>query len=250
MDIIELILGFTLYFADKRFEALMIGLVYILHSREGAIKILSLLFASITFNVILKEIWQIPLQPGVNPNAYAFPSGHMQSFTIIAVSIALYVKQLWVRACMPVMIFLTAASIQHAGFHGWVDLAGGFCIGFILATLSWIASKSLKFSNQNWCLLLFAINIFMFAFLTPDTHRYLWLYKNIGSSIGLVGFLLTKQPTLLVTWLTTTSCYLIYCTQYLERMWGLLEGFGVILAFMGILSIIAKILEKRCNKAT
>ena len=108
----------------------LIGLF--LHKRCFYVLSLVLFFLSTGLNILLKEFFQIPLDPNLGlTHTYAFPSGHMQNTTILWGSLALYYNHrlLWVGVV--VGLILNGIAIHLLGFHTILDIIGAYYVAMI-----------------------------------------------------------------------------------------------------------------------
>lgn len=87
-----------------------------------------LLVMSILINFSLKCTFQVPLLSHLHKVGFAFPSGHMQSVIVLYGWLAAHFN--YVAKGMVTIIWIgTAWSLHYFGYHDYIDLIGGFCVG-------------------------------------------------------------------------------------------------------------------------
>ena len=105
---------------------------YCLISKRIFCHALCLLVLSILLNIILKNIFQIPLSPALGKEGFAFPSGHMQVATVLYGWLAFNIKNIWVRLSIVIILLGVGFSLVHAGYHNYYDVFGGVFFGTLL----------------------------------------------------------------------------------------------------------------------
>ena len=110
------------------------GLIY--GKRWFFLGALVLLLISTQLNVLLKEFFQIPLNPilGLN-HVYAFPSGHMQNTCVLWGSIAWAYKKPSLTFLIFTILSLNGFAIYALGFHAIIEIIGG-CYFAVLILLT------------------------------------------------------------------------------------------------------------------
>ncbi|MBM3610400.1 MAG: hypothetical protein FJX18_02600 [Alphaproteobacteria bacterium] len=105
-----------------------------LFSNKRRFYILSLIlfFLSTPLNILLKEFFQIPLNPDLGlTHTYAFPSGHMQNTAILWGSLAVFYTNSWVRIAVGIGLILNGIAIHLLGFHTVLDIIGAYYVAIV-----------------------------------------------------------------------------------------------------------------------
>jgi membrane-associated phospholipid phosphatase len=105
-----------------------------LFSNKRRFYILSLIlfFLSTPLNILLKEFFQIPLNPDLGlTHTYAFPSGHMQNTAILWGSLAVFYTNSWIRIAVGISLILNGIAIHLLGFHTVLDIIGAYYVAIV-----------------------------------------------------------------------------------------------------------------------
>ncbi|MDF3033966.1 MAG: hypothetical protein K0R76_920 [Alphaproteobacteria bacterium] len=146
-----------------------------------------LVLFTMIFNVLLKSLFLVPLDPALRIKGFAFPSGHMQT------SVALYG---WLFLAYPnqvlrkALLFILAGigyGLIHQGYHTLADVAGAVVFG--IGTL-YAFSKTAQFPSLQKNPARFGLYVVPLAALMMGG-----IYARTGVSphiettfMGLVGF--------------------------------------------------------------
>lgn len=125
----------------------LIILGYCLISRRVFCHAVCLLALSMLLNIVLKNIFQIPLSPTLGKEGFAFPSGHMQAVTVLYGWLALNIKHVWFRLSVVIILSGVGFSLVYMGYHNYHDVFGGLFFGTLLILLYHVLR--LKFSKQR-----------------------------------------------------------------------------------------------------
>lgn len=105
-----------------------------LFSNKRRFYILSLIlfFLSTPLNILLKEFFQIPLNPDLGlTHTYAFPSGHIQNTAILWGSLAVFYTNSWIRIAVGISLILNGIAIHLLGFHTVLDIIGAYYVAIV-----------------------------------------------------------------------------------------------------------------------
>ena len=108
---------------------------YIFSKNEDKYKpLIALLFLTIMYNSVLKEIFKFELPKTCNANCYSFPSGHMNFFSIFYIWMIIKNRNKFVRCFLISILTLSGAAMVFAGYHHASDIiiTPLFSISFIL----------------------------------------------------------------------------------------------------------------------
>ncbi len=105
-----------------------------LFSNKRRFYILSLIlfFLSTPLNILLKEFFQIPLNPDLGlTHTYAFPSGHIQNTAILWGSLAVFYTNSWIRIAVGISLILNGIATHLLGFHTVLDIIGAYYVAIV-----------------------------------------------------------------------------------------------------------------------
>ncbi len=134
MNIINYGAQFALSFShDTIIIPLLIG-GFIWWDREMFYNAICLVLVSIIVNYALKITFQIPLSPSLGKEGFAFPSGHMQTSTILYGWIAYQTQKMAIKLLTVTLLIAIALSLVYFGYHNYYDILGGvFCALSLMA---------------------------------------------------------------------------------------------------------------------
>ncbi|MEI8321350.1 MAG: phosphatase PAP2 family protein [Alphaproteobacteria bacterium] len=188
MTFIDTLQNFFLFFGHQPAYALVIILGSIFYKDKTFWHAFVLLFFTMIFSATLKNIFQIPLNPALGIEGYAFPSGHMQAAVAFYGWIFYTIKNRTVRILIPCILLGQGWAMIHAGFHSLTDELAGFTVSVMLI-LAYGYFKNRELLKKypfamGWILV--GVAIPMLVFLRTDVMpTHVW-----GSFYGLIGFLL------------------------------------------------------------
>ena len=105
--------------------------------RAPFILALILLGISLQLNIVLKEFFQIPLDPALKlTHTYGFPSGHMQSSSVIWGALAFWYGRPLITIGILAMLLLNGIAVHQLGFHTLLDILGGYYVALVLLYIS------------------------------------------------------------------------------------------------------------------
>ena len=100
---------------------LVLWCAFAMHWKHAA-RLVLLLMMSIVFNIVLKHYFQVPLPSHLQSDGYAFPSGHMQSATVVYGYLFAYAHRGMVRCMAAIMPIGVAYALVYKGFHSLEDV--------------------------------------------------------------------------------------------------------------------------------
>jgi membrane-associated phospholipid phosphatase len=123
-------------------------------AREGSViwgnASLLVLFTMI-FNVFLKSLFLVPLNPALGIKGYAFPSGHMQVAVVFYGWLAMAYANRILQGIVVIILTGIGYGLVQQGYHNLLDVLGA--VGFGMATL-YIFVKATPYISQENPLLL------------------------------------------------------------------------------------------------
>lgn len=152
----------------------------------------ALLLFAMVFNVVLKGIFQCPLNPALGKEGFSFPSGHMHTALAFYGWLLIMLEPRLLRILCLGILGGVAWSLVGRGYHDWLDILGAFSFGGVtlfLYTL-FLRSRFVPFAKGKECRGTEA------AFPPQAGFALLFL------AISFVVFLLaTQQPIFRDTWM-------------------------------------------------
>ncbi len=152
---------------------------------------LYLLILSLFVNNLLKSYFQVPLSSHLNSLAYAFPSGHMQSSTVLYGWLILNFKQSWFRFLLLLIIAGIGFSLIQQRYHDFYDVLGGiFSAASLILVFYFVVNKILpKRVPALLGIIILPMIILIKIYLENISYNFL-IYKDL-MILGLGSFTLT-----------------------------------------------------------
>lgn len=165
-------------------------------NRKACIRLLNILFFSMVANAAFKCLFQIPLNPAIGKNWYAFPSGHMQAATVFLGWLALELHKKWMNIAFPGWLLINGWAMHTMEYHNNFDMIGGFISGLLLLWCYRILCKNTPEKNQIY---------FGFLLGTIATMILITVHKTLFDYWASVGILFGGATglTLAQSFLTT-----------------------------------------------
>lgn len=174
--------GFSL-FIHPYTVLVMVSLGFLVWKKDIFGKAFCILLFSLIFNSFLKSLWQIPLPSHVG-HGFAFPSGHMQSATVLWGWLAFEFRNKIFTGFVLIVLFGIAFELVHFGYHIPRDVAGGMFFGLVLliayyffTKITWIKKHPEKIG------VILAILSIPFMLMLPQYPTGVWIAEG-----GLIGF--------------------------------------------------------------
>lgn len=164
---------------------------------------------------MLKVVFKVPLPLAVQPNWFAFPSGHMQGVTVFYGYLFFNTDNKWLKIISILLLMGVGWSLIYFGFHNLIDVTGGFFVALIILGFY----PFLK--NQPWkmfsCLTLILATLLLlaiyFLFFIP-IHAWSSFYGLIGTLLG--ENLYRKSPNIPPKWLSLLVILIICLSIYVS----------------------------------
>lgn len=204
--------NFILLFSNKPIIAPLIILGYIWISRKIFYDAICLLMFSMILNFALKNTFQVPLSPLLGKQGYAFPSGHMQTSTVLYGWLAFASKNTLLRILIALLLIGIAFSLVYFGYHNYVDITGAVFFAFLLIATYYLISTK-KPEILRWLVIFFASVLMIYISLIDKIKSPPWM-----AFYTLLGFMLSEKlfgkkitsGTLLHKTLTTLVCLILF----------------------------------------
>ncbi len=139
-------------------------MLYIFSNKDKQYKeMICLMFLTMLYNSILKEIFKLPLPETCRANCYSFPSGHMNFQSIFYIWMILKNKNNLLRVILLAFWIITGTTMVFAGYHFARDviITPIFSLSFILL----FKYISRKLNNENNTNLILLITAFVFSLI-------------------------------------------------------------------------------------
>ncbi|MFK7968343.1 MAG: phosphatase PAP2 family protein [Rickettsiaceae bacterium] len=166
----DIITNFFLSLSHDTIIIPFVTLGYIWLDRKLFFNAISLLLLSIIFNSALKITFQIPLSPLLNKEGFTFPSGHMQSSTVLYGWIFLHTQNLFYKLLIIIALFGIAISLVHYGYHDYYDILGAIFFSSLLLAISY---KTIKKQETFFPKIVFIISTVMIIYISINYQKIL-----------------------------------------------------------------------------
>lgn len=198
------VINFT---GDVMFFTIMLPIIYWLFSKRSGIILSLMLFTSLFFNVLLKDIFQVlrPFQAyditsTVEQSGYSFPSGHSQHSFAFWTMLALFLRKPWFWLLSVAMIILVGFARMYSGVHYPLDVIGGWLIGILIVSLFYTLQKRNLLLRINKTVLVLGgvccsiIGLLIYELFTQSTLDHEGVYQAAGLFLfAIVGYVLESQ---------------------------------------------------------
>ncbi len=153
-------------------------MLYIFSDKDKQYKeMIYLMFLTMLYNSILKEIFKLPLPETCKANCYSFPSGHMNFQSIFYIWIILKNKNNLFRIFLLIFWIITGAAMVLAGYHFARDVVITPIFSFAFILLFKFIMK--KLNNENNLNLILLTTVFVFSIINY------WIAKKFQYHVSL-----------------------------------------------------------------
>lgn len=185
---LEYFAKFFLLFGQEACYILLIILGFVIVKRQLFAQSVSILFFTMLLNILLKNIFKVPLNPGLNIQSYAFPSGHMISAIAFYGWLFINIRHNILQILIILMLCGLGFSLIYCGYHNLIDIIGSIFFGIAIIIFTNILGKFRLVQKYP-----FLFGIFLWVLTIP-----IILYLNIikisnltwpwTAFLGLFGF--------------------------------------------------------------
>ena len=182
-------------------EPVIIGLFLIgftFFDRRTFLHALCLLLFTMIYNHWLKSLWQIPLNPALGKQGWAFPSGHMHSSFVFMGFIAWHYSRLKMIT-IPVILVLTGVgcSLIVKGYHNLSDVLGACAFGSLSVFITDRIEAHSWAKKRAWSIPLFFLflSVCLLIALAIKSHLQGHLFLASGALSGLFAGTLVRKPS-------------------------------------------------------
>lgn len=170
------------------FPIVIFGLLFL--DRRVFLRIVVLLLFGIAINVLLKNIFQVPLNPELQKDWWAFPSGHAQLTATFYGYLAYTYRNPFFRILMVFIIIMECFALVHFRYHNWMDVFGALATAFVWIIVFEVLRKSSLFRDRFYVLALIFMSLAFvmesFCAKVPGVHQIV-LGALVGVSVGLLA---------------------------------------------------------------
>ena len=181
---LDLISKFFLTFGRAEIILPLSILGYIFYDKNKWIRIIYIMLFATILVAYLKSIWQIPLEPWVKSDSWAFPSGHMFVACVFYIQISREMQKRWITNVVYIILLGVAYGLIQQRYHNISDVVGAVGFAILLLFLYSILINRKFLSNRPELLIIVLLPIsIMLIILLPIIQQHI-LY----TFAGLVGF--------------------------------------------------------------
>jgi len=115
-------------------ETVLVPLVvlgYIWISQRIFFNAICLILINMLIRFVLKNIFQVPSNPSLGKQGYAFPSGHMQSGVVLYGYLMKNTPSLLLKILIVFLLLGVGQSLVYMGYHNYFDVLLWFYFSFI-----------------------------------------------------------------------------------------------------------------------
>ena len=175
IDYLDFFAKMVLEFSHESIIIPLLIIGYIWVNREIFFHSICLVLLSMIFNSSLKATFQIPLNPHIGKEGFAFPSGHMQTAVVLYGFLYTFTRNIIFKIFFIAFLVMIGASLIYFGYHNIADIVGAVLFGLIL-----IYSYKYLITSMRVRYLFLAIIAFASVFLIyiKSTHiipPHLWM---------------------------------------------------------------------------
>ncbi len=172
------------------FPIIIFGIVFL--DRRLFLRIAVLLLFGIAINVFLKNVFQVPLNPFLHKDWWAFPSGHAQLTATFYGYLAYAYRNNFLTLIAGAIIGGVCLSLIYFQYHDWIDVVGG-----LLTAVAWVIlfewlRKIPLFRDRFYLLALIFVPLAFilehYSSKVPAVHQIV-----LGSLVGLAFGLLVDR---------------------------------------------------------
>ena len=185
----EIANGF-LFLTCEQFIIPIIMLGYIWIDRDKFFHATCLILMSMIFNTTLKVIFQIPLNPLLGKDGFAFPSGHMQSATTFFAWLAYRINSFAMRISIIAILTGIGISLVYFKYHNYYDVLVAVFFAFLLIiAYNQINKAQLTKNKTSWIIVCISTILVAYIwFKTKQIESHIWM-----SYYSLIGFILSER---------------------------------------------------------
>jgi membrane-associated phospholipid phosphatase len=219
---LDLFYGFILFFSDLRFilPLLLIGIFCI--NTDKFLHVIMLLMLSSILNCYLKSVWQIPLNPELLKQGWAYPSGHTTNNIVLWGSLYVLFRKKTILLIAMLFLPLEFLAMIRFRFHDPIDIWGGICLGMsVVLTFNIFYNRinNIKIFSILMYLLAAPLYILCLDIIIPD--MIIWIYNVFGLLIATTIYINTKKPKIFLINVKYGILYVIISALFFQITSGI-----------------------------
>lgn len=219
---LDLLAKIALEFSNESIIISLLIIGYIWINKDIFFHGVCLVLISMIINSALKATFQIPLNPSLGKEGFAFPSGHMQTSVVLYGFFYTFIKNRALKCCLLALLTMIGASLIYFGYHDFVDVVGAVVVALLIMFLykNIIINRLYLKSRYLSLMQMFVVSIFLvYIKLIYSINPYVWMayYALFGFLIAheyCVIKLKTTTPNKLNKFLASGLCFT--CLFYLD----------------------------------
>lgn len=159
---------------------------------------LLLLWFTMIYNLFLKSIWQIPIQPSLE--GWTYPSGHMHASWVFWGWLALHYKRYITIPIFSIMMTASAWGLIYHNYHDLPDIVGSIGFGSLSLCIYYLANHKIPILKDNFFLvnvILGGVGIILIQNLPIKVQTLDYIWQAQGAIMGMaIGWLfIAKMKT-------------------------------------------------------
>ena len=174
---------FFLLFSQELIPPFLI-LGYIWGNRKFFYQLGCLILFSTIFNIALKETFMIPFSPPLK--GFAFPSGHMQTATVLYGLLIFQTKKRWLQGVLCGLLVGIALGLLYFGYHNCIDIVGAVFFALLLIIFYYLFLSSSKYFS--WIITSLSLSLIIYIGFHTCFSPNLWV-----AICGLGGLLVANN---------------------------------------------------------
>lgn len=134
----------ALFFCNTEFLMAFIIFGLFFWNREAFLNTILISILTIFIGQYLKSVWQIPLNPELGKEGWAFPSGHTILNIVFWPILCIQLRSSMLIAFAVIVVPLSFLGMVHFRYHTWQDIMGGVIFGLpiIIVGYLWLRERA------------------------------------------------------------------------------------------------------------
>ncbi len=187
---------------------LIIGYIWI--NEEIFFHSICLILLSMISNSAFKVTFQVPLNPHIGKEGFAFPSGHMQTAVALYGFLYTFTRNKALKNSLIVLLIMIGASLIYFGYHNLADILGAVFFALILIYCYKYLTIIMRVPHLFLAITTFASVCLLYIKLIQTIPPHLWMsyYSIFGLLISQYYFGYRREigPATQKSKLLATAC--------------------------------------------
>ncbi|MCS5708082.1 hypothetical protein CC99x_004100 [Candidatus Berkiella cookevillensis] len=148
-------------------------------------KAFMLMLFTMIYNLYLKSIWQIPLEPPLE--GWAFPSGHMHAAWVFWGWLVCHYKKWSLFATFLVAMSLATFGMIDHGYHNIIDVLGAIGFGSLSLLIFYGLNRTVVFKENMFVasVLISGLGLLFLCMMPASVQTKLHIWQAQGGLLGL-----------------------------------------------------------------